>query len=79
MLSLVNKGYCIYSTDRVENLYDYILCRMTLDELTEAKEMFNKENKEYGGMWHVCLLEHCSKLAGYGLLIHKGEYNGSNK
>ena len=79
MLSLVNKGYCIYSTDRVENLYDYILCHMNLDELAEAKEMFNKENKEYGAMWHVCLLEHCSKLDGYGLLIHKGEYNGSNK
>lgn len=79
MLSLVHKGYCRYSTDSVENLYDYIICHMTLDELKEAKEMFSKENKEYGAMWHMCLLEHCSELAEYRLLIHKGEYNESSK
>ena len=79
MLSLVNKNHCIYSTDSVENLYNYIKSNMDIIELEEAEQMWKTENRtEYGAMYHLCLLEHCSTLEGYSLLIHKGEYNGDS-
>ena len=79
MLSLVKKNHCLYSTDSVENLYNYIKSNMDMVELEEAEQMWKLSNRtEYGEMYHLCLLEHCSILEGYSLLIHKGEYNGNS-
>ena len=79
MLSLVKKNHCIYSTDSVVNLQNYILYHMDEDEKKEAEKMWRRENKtEYGAMFHLCLLEHCSELEGYSILIHRGEYNGNS-
>lgn len=79
MFSLIKDNVCIFSTQSVENLYSYIKINMDSIELKEADEMWKTENRtEYGAMYHLCLLEHCSKLEGCSLLIHKGEYNGNS-